>query len=61
MNTFTVYDERLATVETFTGRTVFRDSRDITEHLDVFKQYEQGAQFGESARILLQEWADLYR
>lgn len=61
MNTFTVYDERLATVETFTGRTVFRDSRDIAEHLDVFKQYEQKAQFGESARTLLQEWADLYR
>ncbi|MEV0484857.1 helix-turn-helix transcriptional regulator [Streptomyces sp. NPDC050508] len=61
MNTFTVYDERLATVETFTGRTVFRDSRDITEHLAVFKQYEQRAQFGESARTLLQEWADLYR
>ncbi|WP_405972273.1 helix-turn-helix domain-containing protein [Streptomyces sp. NBC_00988] len=61
MNTFTVYDERLATVETFTGRTVFRDSRDIAEHLDVFKQYEQKAQFGEPARAFLQEWADLYR
>ncbi|MFI2200663.1 helix-turn-helix domain-containing protein [Streptomyces sp. NPDC020192] len=61
MNTFTVYDDRLATVETFTGRTVFRDSRDIAEHLEVFKQYEQNAKFGDAARILLREWASLYR
>ncbi|MER6380697.1 helix-turn-helix transcriptional regulator [Streptomyces sp. NPDC001127] len=61
MNTFTVYDDRLATVETFTGRTVFRDSRDIAEHLDVFKQYEQKAQFGDVSRALLQEWASHYR
>ncbi|MER5545095.1 helix-turn-helix domain-containing protein [Streptomyces sp. CG4] len=61
MNTFTVYDDRLATVETFTGRTVFRDSRDIAEHLDVFKQYEQKAQFGDVSRTLLQEWASHYR
>lgn len=26
MNTFTVYDQRLATVETFTGRIVFQDA-----------------------------------
>lgn len=61
MNSFTIYDDRLATVETFTGRTVFRDSRDISEHLDVFKQYEQKSRFGDAARILLQEWASLYR
>ncbi|GHD99496.1 helix-turn-helix domain-containing protein [Streptomyces alanosinicus] len=61
MNTFTVYDDRLATVETFTGRTVFRDSRDIAEHLEVFKQYEEQARFGDTARSLLQEWASLYR
>lgn len=61
MNTFTVYDDRLATVETFTGRTVFRDPRDISEHLDVFRQYEQQAHSGDAARTLLQEWASLYR
>ncbi|MER6069415.1 helix-turn-helix transcriptional regulator [Streptomyces sp. NPDC001817] len=61
MNTFTVYDDRLATVETFTGRTVFRDSRDVAEHLDVFSQYERKAHFGEAARTLLQEWAARYR
>ncbi len=61
MNTFTVYDDRLATVETFTGRTVFRDSRDISEHLEVFGRYEQISRFGDAARSLLQEWANLYR
>ncbi|MEU6506603.1 helix-turn-helix transcriptional regulator [Streptomyces sp. NPDC046942] len=61
MNTFTVYDNRLVTAETFTGRTVFRDYRDINEHLEVFNQYEQKALFGDAARALLQEWASLYR
>ncbi|MEV6959713.1 helix-turn-helix transcriptional regulator [Streptomyces sp. NPDC051207] len=61
MNTFTVYDKRLVTVETFTGRTVFSDARDIAEHLDVFEQYELKAQFEGEGRILLQEWASFYR
>lgn len=61
MDTFTVYDDRLTTVETFTGRTVFRDPRDISEHLAVFDQYERQALFEDAARTLLQEWASLYR
>lgn len=61
MNTFTIYDQRLTTVETFTGRIVFQDARDIAEHLDVFDLYERHAVFGEEARYLLQEWATIYR
>ncbi|MFI8235790.1 helix-turn-helix domain-containing protein [Streptomyces sp. NPDC085866] len=61
MNTFTVYDDRLATVETFTGRTVFRDARDIAEHLEIFNEYARKALFEEAARTLLQEWASLFR
>ncbi|MFJ4688656.1 helix-turn-helix domain-containing protein [Streptomyces sp. NPDC088789] len=57
MNTFTVYDQRLATVETFTGRIVFQDARDVAEHLEVFRMYERHALFGEEARELLGEWA----
>ncbi|MFD7547104.1 helix-turn-helix domain-containing protein [Streptomyces sp. NPDC059816] len=57
LNTFTVYDQRLATVETFTGRVVFQDARDIAEHLEVFHLYERHALFGEEARTLLAEWA----
>ena len=61
MNTFTVYDQRLATVETFTGRIVFQDARDITEHLELFGLYERHALFDEEARELLGEWAATYR
>ncbi|MFH8562631.1 helix-turn-helix domain-containing protein [Streptomyces sp. NPDC017988] len=61
MNTFTLYDRRLATVETFTGRIVFQDSRDITEHLEVFGMYERHALFDDEARALLEEWATAYR
>lgn len=61
MNTFTVYDQRLTTVETFTGRIVFQDAKDIAEHLEVFALYERHAQFDERARELLTEWAIQYR
>ncbi|MFJ6212529.1 helix-turn-helix domain-containing protein [Streptomyces sp. NPDC092296] len=61
LNTFTIYDQRLVTVETFTGRMVFQDARDIAEHLEVFAIYERHAQFGEGARALLTEWADTCR
>ncbi|MEV3875424.1 helix-turn-helix transcriptional regulator [Streptomyces sp. NPDC049906] len=57
MNTFTVYDQRLATVETFTGRIVFQDARDIAEHLEVFRMYERHALFGEEVRNLFGQWA----
>ncbi|MEU5024725.1 helix-turn-helix domain-containing protein [Streptomyces milbemycinicus] len=61
MNTFTVYDQRLVTVETFTGRIVFQDARDIVEHLEVFDLYERHACFGEEARNTLGEWASSCR
>ncbi|WP_330332697.1 helix-turn-helix transcriptional regulator [Streptomyces sp. NBC_00536] len=61
MNTFTVYDDRLATVENFTGRMVFQDSRDVGEHLAVFADFERHAQFGPMARRQLAEWAETYR
>ncbi|PNE39318.1 helix-turn-helix domain-containing protein [Streptomyces noursei] len=61
LNTFTVYDQRLATVETFTGRIVFQDARDIAEHLEVFSLYEDHALFGDEARAALGEWGMAYR
>ncbi|MGY1499490.1 helix-turn-helix domain-containing protein [Streptomyces sp. QTS52] len=61
MNTFTVYDNRLATVENFTGRMVFRDARDISEHLGVFSVFERQSHFGDEARVLLRRWADAVR
>lgn len=61
MNTFTLYDDRLATVENFTGRMVFRDPRDVSEYLAVFSFFEQHAHFGGEARAVLQGWADSCR
>ncbi|MFJ6610517.1 helix-turn-helix domain-containing protein [Streptomyces sp. NPDC091289] len=61
MNTFTVYDQRLTTVETFTGRIVFQDARDISEHLRVFATYERLALFDDDARRVLTQWATLFR
>ncbi|MFD8213833.1 hypothetical protein ACFV2U_08925 [Streptomyces sp. NPDC059697] len=61
MNTFSVYDSRLATVENFTGRMVFRDTRDVSEYLGVFATFERKARFGDEARALLQQWADALR
>lgn len=61
MNTFTVYDDRLVTMESFTGRIVFRDSRDIERHREIFSMFEGSALFGEEARAQLGEWSMAYR
>ncbi|MER7850472.1 DUF5753 domain-containing protein [Kitasatospora sp. NPDC096077] len=61
MNTFTVYDDRLVTVESFTGRIVFRDPRDILHYREIFAMFEDCALFGDEARVKLREWADRYR
>ncbi|MFF8290672.1 Scr1 family TA system antitoxin-like transcriptional regulator [Streptomyces sp. NPDC016309] len=47
LNTFTVYDERLATVETTAGVMVFRDPGDVRMYLDEFAGYAEHAVFGE--------------
>ncbi|OII61604.1 hypothetical protein BJP40_04525 [Streptomyces sp. CC53] len=61
LNTFTVYDERLATVETTAGVMVFRDPRDVRMYLDEFAGYDEHALFGEDARERLAEWATAFR
>jgi transcriptional regulator with XRE-family HTH domain len=61
LNTFTVYDTRIATVETSTGAMVFRDRRDVSAYLDEFAVYGGYALFGEQARERLSEWADQFR
>lgn len=61
LNTFTVYDERLATVETTAGVMVFRDPRDVRMYLDEFAGYDEHALFGEAARERLAEWARAFR
>jgi hypothetical protein len=56
MNTFTVYDDRLATVEIFTGRLAFRDPRDVEMYQEQFAMYEELALFGDAARQRIQGW-----
>lgn len=57
MDTFTVYDDALATVENTTGIVILRDPRDIEMHLELFSTLEGYALFGAEARALLAEWA----
>jgi hypothetical protein len=61
LNTFTVYDSRIVTVETSTGAMVFRDHRDVSAYLNEFDVLEGYALFGEEARERLSDWASLYR
>ncbi|MGW1075639.1 helix-turn-helix domain-containing protein [Streptomyces sp. NPDC002537] len=61
MDTFTVYDTSLATVETTTGILVLRDSRDVAAHLDLFATLESYALFGDDARSFLVECAEALR
>ncbi len=60
LNTFMVYDNSLATVETETGIVLLRDRRDIQVYREAFAMYEGHALFGEQARTKLTEWADLF-
>jgi transcriptional regulator with XRE-family HTH domain len=61
LSTFTVYDDRLATIETDLGAAVFRDPKDVGSLLDRFTSYEAHAIFGDNARELLTEWAWSFR
>lgn len=61
LNTFTIYDARIATVETQTGAMIFRDHRDVSAYLDEFAVYEELALFEEGCRERLSEWANQFR
>ncbi|MFE9642189.1 DUF5753 domain-containing protein [Nocardiopsis alba] len=59
MNTFTVYDDRFATVEIFTGRLAFRDPRDVETYRELFAMYEEHALFGDQARERIRSWFEV--
>jgi hypothetical protein len=61
LNTFTVYDERIATAETFTGVIMMRDPRDVAYHLELFAFFERYAVTGDAARALLGSCAQRFR
>ncbi|MFD8323327.1 helix-turn-helix domain-containing protein [Kitasatospora purpeofusca] len=61
MDTFTVYDASLVTVETTSGILALRDQKDVAMHLDAFAAMEGFALFGEEMRNLLARWSDDFR
>ncbi|MFD4530462.1 helix-turn-helix domain-containing protein [Streptomyces sp. NPDC058470] len=61
LNTFTIYDSSLATIETSAGSLVLRDGRDIQSYLNEFSGYEGCALYGEEVRAKLSEWSTTCR
>jgi transcriptional regulator with XRE-family HTH domain len=61
LNTFTVYDERIATAETFGGVIMMRDPRDVAYHLDLFNFFAGYAVFNDTARSLLEKYTRAFR
>ncbi len=61
LNTFTVYDERLVTAETFTGAVVMRDPHDVMLHLGLFDRFERAAMSADAVRESLARWAAALR
>jgi transcriptional regulator with XRE-family HTH domain len=61
LNTFTVYDERIATAETFGGVIMMRDPRDVNYHLELFAFFERYAAFDAEVRALLESYAHGFR
>ena len=61
LNTFTVYDERIATAETFGGVIMMRDPRDVAYHLELFAFFERYSIFDEDVRPLLENYASEFR
>ncbi len=58
MNIFVIYDDRLVTVELFSGEVVLRDPRDISQHLNLFDLFWSHALTGDDASGYLEEVAD---
>ncbi|MFD4315177.1 helix-turn-helix domain-containing protein [Streptomyces sp. NPDC058548] len=61
LNTFTIYDDRIATVELSSGVMVFRDPRDVMGHLQEFAHLEERAVFGPDAAAFLSDCAAALR
>ncbi|WP_246494453.1 helix-turn-helix domain-containing protein [Streptomyces zagrosensis] len=60
MNIFVVYDDRLVTVELFSGEVVLRDPRDITQHLHLFDLFWSHALTGDAASAFLNETSEAF-
>ncbi len=61
LSTFTVYDQTLATVETFTGALLIRSAQDVALYVETFRLFEENALFGTQARGFLRQAAEDFR
>lgn len=53
LNVFTVYDERLVSVETFSGSMTLRDPRDVGYHVNLWEYFYDHALIGTAAHEML--------
>lgn len=58
MNIFVVYDDRLVTVELFSGEVVLRDPRDVSQHLHLFELFWSHAITGDEVSHYLNDAAE---
>ncbi|MDH6139570.1 transcriptional regulator with XRE-family HTH domain [Kitasatospora sp. GP30] len=58
MNIFVIYDDRLVTVELFSGEVVLRDPQDVNHHIDLFDLFMSSALTGAAASAFLRDRAD---
>ena len=58
LHSFILYDDRLVTIELFSGEVVLRDPRDITYHANLFEYFMSHALIGEGATAFLHAVAD---
>jgi transcriptional regulator with XRE-family HTH domain len=60
-HTFVAYDERLVTVELFSGQLVLRDPKDIAHYRALFDYFSKHALWGDAARRFLASIAEAFR
>ncbi len=60
MNIFVVYDDRLVTIELFSGEVILRDPRDINHHLNLFELFWSHALSGDAASAFLNETSETF-
>jgi transcriptional regulator with XRE-family HTH domain len=61
LNIFVIYDERLVTVELFSGGVALRDPRDVAYHLELFRFFQDRSLRGEEAVEFLRSVAADFR
>lgn len=58
LNVFVIYDDRLVTIELFSGEVVLRDPQDVSHHVDLFDLFLSHSLTGPKAVAFLREASD---